>query len=179
MFNRFERVVLATLMAAVSITTATSAHAAGAFVLGKTPEVRSGSYGWSADFPNEGEAKYAALNSCLTTGEPAQVRAACRLRKVFNNECFGFAWDPSADQGDWAVAGLKATAVKDAIDKCNALPSGAGRCVLVVSTCDTVGPGAPAVASAPSTTAPISLPVGGPAQAQSGNGSTKALGIRP
>jgi hypothetical protein len=178
MLKNVERIALATLMVLV-VVTATSAHAAGAFVLGKTPELRSGSYGWSADFANEGEAKYAALNSCLTTDEPAATRAACRLRKVFNNECFAFAWDPSADQGDWTVAVEKSTAQRDAIDKCNALPGGAGRCVPVVAVCDTVGPGAPVVSSAPSTTAPISVPIGGRAQAQSGSGSTKTFSVRP
>jgi len=178
MVKALKSVALTALVAAMAIVATTGARAAGALVVGTSEELKGAiAFGWTANHPNEGEAKYNSLLFCLTKGNNPipQVRAACRLVTVFNKQCFGFSWDAAGASGawGWAVGTEQKTAERDAISKCNATSGSSGSCVLAASGCDTVGSGAPAVANLPSGTAPVSVAIGGPVQAQSGGGALK------
>jgi Domain of unknown function (DUF4189) len=176
----FWRAALMAMVAAVSAGVATEAQAAGALVVGKAPDVRGAlAYGWTADYRNEGEAKYQALLYCLEADQldnVPQVKAACRLITVFNKQCFGFAWDarPTENTYSWAVHPDKTTAETEAVKRCNAAVGYAGACVLEKSYCDTVGSGAAPIASAPSSTAvPVGVVAATPAQEVGGRGAKK------
>lgn len=174
------RAAAVALSAATMIAATMSAQGAGALAVG-TDAAQPGAltYGWTANYPNEGEAKYQALVYCLSSeGDPMPAaRADCKLITVFNKQCMSFSWDPKpgATGWGWAVNVDKSTAEKQAIDKCNAMPgaSRTGYCATEKTTCDTTGSGAPTVATAPSTTAPVSMVTSAPTEAQGGKGAKK------
>lgn len=159
-----------------------NAHAAGALAVGMVNGDRSQgtAVGWSINYPNEGEAKYAATVFCLEQTAPAEARVGCRVVTTFNNRCVAVAWDPGGKPGwGWSVNADKSRAQRDALTECSAKAgTTANGCKVVLeSQCDTTGSGEK-IARAPSSTEPVSMVT--PMPAQGGGSSDSAItGLKP
>lgn len=107
-----------------------TASAEGALAVGVPQDVVKGgfSYGWTANKATSEEARSGALAACRKNdGAPDDLPAKklCKFVDDFRNKCVSIAMDPKAGTPGvgWAIATIKADAVRQAIVNCRATSS--------------------------------------------------------
>jgi len=133
---------LVTLLAAVALSASPPARAAGALVIGSTPDLKDGiAVGSAINHGTAEEAQAAALKVCREYKPAPKAAAMCRLVETFTGACFAFSFDPKPGTPGvgWAIAETKAEAEQRAVDNCKAVAGASRRdfCKIEQSNCDT------------------------------------------